>query len=668
MSQQLTWGIIGAGNIAKAFATGVNGSKTGKLLAIASRSQEKADKFGDEFKIPRRYASYEALLADKDVQAVYVATPHPMHAEWAIRAAEAKKHLLVEKPIGLNHAEAMAIVEAAIANDVFLMEAYMYRCHPQVARVVELIKSKAIGDVKVLHATFSFHWPKPFNPDSRLTSNALGGGGILDVGGYPISMARLIAGAATGKDFAEPTEIKGLGHLESTGIDGYASAILKFPGDIIAQCATGVQLAQENVVRIFGTDGSIFIPVPWVPARDGGSAKIFVRRSGQDRDEEIEFETNEGIYSLEADTVAANLSRRQAIPPAMSWEDTLGNMKTLDAWRQQIGLIYDSEKFENLKPVNRRPVKRESKGKMKYGRIEGVEKPISRLVMGVDNVTFPPHLAVMFDDFFERGGNAFDSAYIYGGGKCEQALGAWVKARGLRDEVVLLGKGAHTPDCNPTAITHQLLETLRRLQTDALDIYMMHRDNPEIPVGEFIDVLNEHVNAGRIRVFGGSNWSIARIEEANAYAKKNGKRGFGAVSNNFSLARMVEPVWAGCIAASDPASRAWFTKTQMPLMPWSSQARGFFTERAHQDRALNDEEMNRCWYSEDNWQRRQRVIELAKRRNVEPIAIALAYVLNQPFPTFPLIGPRQLSETRTSMAAMDVELSSQDLKWLNLEE
>src|SRR5581483_3962846 len=325
-------------------------------------------------------------------------------------------------------------------------------------------------------------------------------------------------------------------------------------------------------------------------------------------------------------------------------------------------------KFENLKTVHRRPLKASSTGTMKFGRIAGVEKPVSRLVMGVDNFTFPPHIAVMFDDFFERGGNAFDTAYIYGGGKCEQALGAWVKARGIRDQVVLLGKGAHTPECNPAALTRQLHESLRRLQTDHLDIYMMHRDNPEIPVAEFIDVLNEHVNAGRIRVFGGSNWSIARLEEANAYAKKNGKQGFGAVSNNFSLARMIEPVWAGCIAASDPASRAWFTKTQMPLMPWSSQARGFFTERAHQDRALNDEEMNRVWYSDDNWKRRQRVIELAQRRNVEPIAVALAYVLNQPFPTFPLIGPRQLSETRTSIAALDVELSAQELKWLNLEE
>ena len=114
----------------------------------------------------------------------------------ALKAAQAKKHLLVEKPIGLNFAEAMVMVEAALANDVFLMEAFMYRCHPQIAKLIELIGQKAIGDVKMIQATFSFHGPKPFHPDSRLTSNALGGGGILDVGSYTVSFARLIAGAA----------------------------------------------------------------------------------------------------------------------------------------------------------------------------------------------------------------------------------------------------------------------------------------------------------------------------------------------------------------------------------------------------------------------------------------------------------------------------------------
>src|SRR5204862_2193539 len=128
---------------------------------------------------------------------------------------------------------------------------------------------------------------------------------------------------------------------------------------------------------------------------------------------------------------------------------------------------------------------------------------------------------------------------------------------------------------------------------------------------------------------------------------EHGMTGFSAISNNFSLARMVSPVWDGCIAASDAESRAWLTENQMAIMPWSSQARGFFTGRAHPDNR-SDEELVRCWYSEDNFRRLERVNELAQKRGVLPINIALAYVLCQPFPTFPLIGPRLLSETRTS--------------------
>jgi len=159
---------------------------------------------------------------------------------------------------------------------------------------------------------------------------------------------------------------------------------------------------------------------------------------------------------------------------------------------------------------------------------------------------------------------------------------------------------------------------------------------------------------------------IERFTAANAYAAASGQQGFTALSNNFSLARMVDPVWAGCIAASDPASRAWLTQTQTPLLPWSSQARGFFTGRANPD-DRSDPELARCWYSEDNFRRLGRVNTLADERGAAPIAVALAYVLAQPFPTFPLIGPRSLAETRSSLGALAVTLSPDDVRWLNLE-
>ncbi|GLV56998.1 oxidoreductase [Dictyobacter sp. S3.2.2.5] len=664
MSQTLTWGILGAGNIAGIFAKGVASSKTGKLLAVGSRTQEAADRFGDKWDVPRRYSSYNDLLADKDVQAVYISTPHPMHAEWAIKAAEAGKHILCEKPIALNQSEAMAIVEAAQRNDVFLMEAYMYRCHPQIAKLAELIRDKAIGDVRVIQASFAFN--AGYNLNSRLLKDTLGGGGILDVGGYCTSVARLIAGAAIGKPFADPTKVTATGHIgEESHVDEYTVASLAFPSGIVAQLLTGVRVNAENEIRVYGSEGFLTIPPPWNP-RAGHTTKIIVKRNDGEVTEHS-FET-EDLYGLEADAVAEHLAERQS--PTMSWEDTLGNMRTLDQWRAAIGLTYPAEQPQGPDqhlPVHKRPLKARPQNIMKYGRIEGVEKPISRLVMGVDNQVNWPHSSIMFDDFIEQGGNCFDSAYIYGGGMCEKILGQWIKNRGLREQVVILDKGAHTPHCNPQALSSQFLQSLDRLQTDYVDIYMMHRDNTDIPVGEFITVLNEHKNAGRMRVFGASNWSIERLQEANDWAAAHGMSGFSAMSNNFSLARMVDPVWAGCIAASDPRSRAWLEKTQMPIMPWSSQARGFFTGRAHPD-DHSDAELVRCWYSEDNFKRLERVQQMAKERGVLPINIALAYVLNQPFPTFPLIGPRQLSETRTSLPALTVELTPEEVRWLNLED
>jgi aryl-alcohol dehydrogenase-like predicted oxidoreductase len=192
----------------------------------------------------------------------------------------------------------------------------------------------------------------------------------------------------------------------------------------------------------------------------------------------------------------------------------------------------------------------------------------------------------------------------------------------------------------------------------------MHRDNPAIPVGEFVDVLNRHQRAGKVRAFGGSNWTLERVQAANEYARQHGLSGFAAVSNNFSLARMVAPPWTGCITASDAGSRAWFAKTQTALFAWSSQARGFFTNRA--DRT-DDAELVRCWFADDNFERRKRAYELAQRRNVAPINIALAYVLRQSFPTFALIGPRTLDEFHSSLPGLTVELLPEELQWLNLE-
>ncbi|MEX0774352.1 MAG: aldo/keto reductase [Phycisphaeraceae bacterium] len=667
MTEKLNWGILSTGAIAKTFANALKVAQTGRLLAVASRSQASADKFGQEQGAERRYDSYEKLLADKDVQAVYIAPPHPLHAKWAIAAADAGKHVLCEKPFAVNQWEAMTALEAAHRNGTFMMEAFMYRCHPQTARVIELIKQNAIGEVRMIEAAFAFQ--AGFNPEGRLYANDLAGGGIMDVGGYPVSYARLIAGVATGQNFADPIEVKGTAHLGSSGVDHYATAALKFPGGIIAQVTTGVQLRHDNQVTIHGSEGMIRVLNPYTADRGkGGEFVIVVNKSGAKEPEKITLRTEMTAFTMEADVVGRAIAagQQQAPAPAMSWNDTMGNLRTLDAWRQSIGLTYNFEKPDApamKAPISGRPLSRRQPVKMKYGKVPGLDKPVSRLVMGVDNQRSITHASAMFDDFFERGGNTFDTAWVY---NTEGVLGQWVRNRRVRDQVVLLVKGAHTPYCDPTNLRRQIGESLQRAKLESADIYMLHRDNPDIPVGEFVDLLNELVKEGRFKVFGGSNWALARVEEANAYAKSKGLQGFSAVSNNFSLAEMVDPVWRGCIHASDAASRAWLEKNQMALMPWSSQARGFFTDRAGPEKT-EDAELVRCWYSPQNFLRRDRAIELARRHNVLPINIGLAYVLRQPFPTFPLIGPRSIEETRTSMPGLDVELSKEELRYLNLE-
>jgi predicted dehydrogenase/aryl-alcohol dehydrogenase-like predicted oxidoreductase len=658
---------LGTGGIAKAFAQHLKKSKTGKLVAVGSRTAESAKKFADEFGGIRAHATYDAILADAEVQALYIATPHPYHSEWAIKAAEAGKHLLVEKPLGMNWPEVEAVIEAALANKVFLMEAFMYRCHPQTAKLVQLLRDKAIGEVRVIQANFGFHWPKPYDAKSRLIDPNLGGGGILDVGCYPISMVRLIAGVAQGRDFADPTELVATGVLGQTGVDEWTIASLKFPGNILASCSTSVQVNQESVLRIFGSDGSIFVPDPWVPSRNGGQTKITLNKNGE-KPQEIVVDSPLPIYALEADAVAEHLGKLQS--PTMNWDDSLGNAKALDQWRKAIKLQYPNEKADAFPPSPaRREVRLPSKiGKtpvIPSGTIVGVDKPISKFVMGLQGDT--NLAAALFDAYVELGGNAFDTSWWYGQGHTDKVLGKWMKSRGVRKDMVVIAKGAHTPGCYPKELTRQLLESLKFLETDYADIYVMHRDNEDIPIGEFVEVLNEHKKAGRIKVFGGSNWSLARVKAFNEYADQKGLSRMSVISNNFSLARMINPVWAGCVSSKGPEYEKWLADTKTTLLIWSSQARGFFVRGNVNDKS--DGELVNSWYGDDNFERKKRAEELAAKigGGITANNVALAYTMAQPFPSFCLIGPANLKELRTTLPALNVKLTPGQCKWLNLE-
>ena len=198
------WGILATGRIAKTLGDAVVASATGELVAVGSRSQASAEAFATNYDGLTAHETYQGLIDDPDVDALYVATPHPQHAEWTIKALEAGKAVLCEKPMAVNHPQVMAMVQKATDTQTFLMEAFMYRTHPQTRRLIELLREGAIGEIRHIHASFGFH--APFNAQHRLFANDLAGGGIMDVGCYPVSMARLIADA-------EPERVSGHGRL-----------------------------------------------------------------------------------------------------------------------------------------------------------------------------------------------------------------------------------------------------------------------------------------------------------------------------------------------------------------------------------------------------------------------------------------------------------------------
>jgi len=592
----------------------------------------------------------------------------------------------VEKPIGMNHLEAAAMIDAAAAHDVFLMEAFMYRCHPQTQRLATLVREGAIGEVRMIRTVFSYQGR--FAPESRTFCNALGGGGILDIGCYTASAARLIAGAAAGEPFLEPHLVKGCARLGPTGVDHWAAATLQFDNGIVAELVCGVDCRVPSQLAICGSDGILEVPEPWTPCSPCRHAagplpadttfspgRILLTRPGAAEPETISVAVDRDLFTYEADTVAAHLEARQA--PAMSWLDTIGNMKLLDRWREEAGLVYEQERRFHTGTLAGRPLRRRGGAAstataMQYGTIPGLDKPVARLVQGADRNVTIPYTEVLFDQYFELGGNCFDTSHAYRDGACERNLGAWIRSRGVRDEVVVFEKGGNPPNGTPEGITQELLAGLDGLGIDHADVWLMHRDNPEVPAGEIVDVLNEHQAAGRMTIFGVSNWSLPRLREAREYADRNGLGYFSVVSNQFSLARIIEAWWAITgshtywRSASDPEFRRWFEATQTVLVPWSSQASGFFIENEAQQ--PRDRDLPRCYHSPENFTRRQRAFELARRHGVSPINIALAWVLRQPFPVFPIIGTRLPGETRDCLRALDVALTAEEVRWLDLEE
>jgi aryl-alcohol dehydrogenase-like predicted oxidoreductase len=291
--------------------------------------------------------------------------------------------------------------------------------------------------------------------------------------------------------------------------------------------------------------------------------------------------------------------------------------------------------------------------------LPGVAKPVSQLILGCDNKDTWEDGAPVWDHWLSVGGNAFDTAHIYGGGKHEQALGDWMAKRGVAKQTVVIVKGAHTPRCTPEAIGQQLAISLERLQLDHAPIYIMHRDNPDVPVSEFVDALNALRTAGKIGIFGGSNWTVERFHEANQYAADHHVQPFTILNNNLSLAVMEKPVWPGCISSNNTTTLNYLRAGGVAHFSWSSQARGYFLPIE-----LRPET---CFGSAANAERRKRAEMLAKERGLSPHNIATAWVLNQSFPSFALVGPRTIEEIGSTLPGCGVALTAEQVQWLNLE-
>jgi len=325
-SEIINWGILGPGSIAQRFAKGLQSVPDAKLYAVGSRSLQKADEFADKHDAPKRYSRYEELAADPDVQAIYIATPHPQHKDAALLCLNHGKAVLCEKPFTVNAKEAAEVIELARAKDLFLMEGMWARFFPGMVRVRELLASGAIGEARMLQADFGFR--TDVNPEGRLFNPALAGGGLLDVGVYPISLASMI--------FGTPTGVSGQAQIGETGVDEMAAVTLKYAQGQLASIVTGVRINTPSEATIFGTEGSLKLHSPfWNPV------KLTLSAGGKTEELSVPFE-GEG-FNYEAQEVQSCLRAGKTESAIMPLDETLAIMQTLDTLRSQWGLKYPME-------------------------------------------------------------------------------------------------------------------------------------------------------------------------------------------------------------------------------------------------------------------------------------------------------------------------------------
>jgi predicted dehydrogenase len=307
----LNWGLLSTARINLALIPPLRASKRNQLTAVASRTQESADKYAREWKIPRAYGSYEALLADPEIDVIYNPLPNHLHAEWTIKAMEAGKHVLCEKPLALSVEEVDAMQSAAREHGRVVAEAFMYRHHPQTLKVQELVKSGSLGSLKFVRGSFSFMLTREV--DVRLDPT-MGGGSIWDVGCYPISYTRTVLGA-------NPTEVFGWQVTGRTGVDVTFVGQMRFDNNVYTQFDCSFAMPLRWFVEVVGSEGTLHIPSPFKPETN---EKIYLTRD--DKKETIKVKGQE-LYIGEVEDMADAIMLGRA--PRISLDDSRANVAVI---------------------------------------------------------------------------------------------------------------------------------------------------------------------------------------------------------------------------------------------------------------------------------------------------------------------------------------------------
>ena len=340
---QVKWGIIGLGNIALKFAEGFQYTKNAKLLAISSRSENKLMTFKNKFQIDDNYCftNYESLLKCKDVDIIYIALPHSLHHRWVIKSIGEGKNILVEKPATLNFSQMENIINNLKDKNIFFSEAFMYRYHPQISKVVDLLKNNVIGNLVSMESLFGFdalgrkkifgiklNKQKKPNKNYRLYNKELGGGAILDVGCYPVSFSILIASLISKFDFNKTKVLNKKKEIGPTGVDMNSFAELNFENNF--KSSIGASLTQNlgNKTKIIGNKGELVLEDTWTPTNFSS-----IEITGENK-KKIEIECHNNIYAYEIDILSKCILENKKGPdfPGMTINETLENMRILDQW------------------------------------------------------------------------------------------------------------------------------------------------------------------------------------------------------------------------------------------------------------------------------------------------------------------------------------------------